>query len=168
MSQWKAGLVVAVMSGVLGVGCGGDAPVEASTDERAVDRYTTQMEQEDWGQCGKKICFDPIERDKNITHIFIDFGDCRVRDFRVFLETEHRGKEEVTDRLKTQGGPCQELDADYRFEVQGPDKEAKVCIIFEDYVPKHVRLGAKAANDCSYEDDDDLRVSWKNECKKCN
>ena len=167
MSQWKAGLVAAVMAGVVGVGCGVEAPVEDATAQSPTEEYLSQMEQDHGKQCGKKICFDPIERDNNITHIFLDFGDCRVRDFRVFLETESRGKEEVTDRLKSTGGPCQELDADYRFEVQGPDKEARVCIIFEDYLPGDVRIGAKSANECSYEDGGMFQPSHENECKKC-
>lgn len=168
MRQWKAGLVAAVMAGVVGVGCGSEATVEDSAQSSATERYLNQLGGEPGPQCGKKICFDPIERDKNITHIFLDFGNCPVRDFRVFLKTESRGTEEVTDRLKTRGGPCQELDADYRFEVQGPDKVAQVCIIFEDYLPGEVRIGAKSANDCRYEGDDSLRVSLGNECRKCD
>lgn len=120
------------------------------------------------GNRGALLCFDPIERDKNITHVFLDFGDCPVKDFRVFIKTESRGEEEVTDRLKTTGGPCKELDADYRLEVPGPDKKVKVCIIFKDHVTDDVRIGAKSANECRYEKKDDhLQAFAKNDCRKC-
>ncbi|MCP3136306.1 hypothetical protein [Pyxidicoccus xibeiensis] len=166
MRHWKAGLVATVMAGMLGFGCGVEEPVD-EVSSNATERYLAPFEEERDNQCGKKICFDPIERDKNITHIFLDFGDCPVEDVRVFLTTESRGTEEVTDRLKSRGGPCQELGADYRFEVQGPDKEAKVCIIFKDYVTDDVRIGAKSANECRYEDDDDFRAFERNDCRKC-
>jgi hypothetical protein len=166
MSQWKAGVVAMVMAGALGVGCGGMPEEEAGPSP--TERYLTQLEDGEGYPCGKKICFDPIERDKNITHVFLDFGDCPVKDFRVFIKTESRGEEEVTDRLKTTGGPCKELDADYRFEVPGPDKKVKVCIIFKDYVTDDVRIGAKSADECRYEKKDDyLQAFAKNDCRKC-
>jgi hypothetical protein len=164
MSHWKVGLVAAVLAGVVGVGCGGVEPVEEAGPS-ATQRYLEQLEGGGGGgggeppnKCGEKICFPIIRRDKNITHIFLDFGMCPIRNFRVFLKTAHRGTEEVTDRLKTRGGPCKELDADYHFEVQGPDREAQVCIIFEDYITRDVRIGAKSANECRYDIGDALKA----------
>jgi hypothetical protein len=153
MSQWKAGLVAAVVSGLVGFGCGGVEPVEAAASgPSAAQRYLEQLEggEDPPNQCGEKICYD-LERDKNITHVFLDFGKCQPEDFQVFLYTEHRGWEEVTDRLKDQGGPCKELNADYRFEVQGPDREARVCLVFKDSLPKKIRVGAKSGNECRYD-----------------
>ena len=161
--------MAAVMAGMVGFGCGGEAPMEEAAGPSPTERYLTQLEDDEHdNQCGKKICFDPIERDKNITHIFLDFGKCPVKDFTVLLETESRGWEDVTDRLKSNGGPCQELNADYRFEVPGPDKEAKVCIIFHDYVTDDVRIGAKSADECRYEDGDGFSDLERNgDCRKC-
>lgn len=147
MRLWKAGLVAAVMAGAVGFGCGGVTSQEDSSPGAAVNAV---QDVETWdNQCGVTRCID-LEREKNITHIFLDFGDCPVEDFDVTLTTESRGTEDVTDRLKTKGGPCKELNADYRFEVQGPDKEARVCITFHDYITD-VRVGAKDADECRYE-----------------
>ena len=48
-----------------------------------------------------------------------------------------------------------------------PDKVAQVCIIFEDYLPGDVRIGAKSADDCRYEGEGSLRASLGYECRKC-
>jgi len=153
MSKWSAGLVVAVMAGVVGFGCGGVALEEEASSSGLVEQYLEAASVEPAGGsniCEKPTCVD-IERDKNITHVFLDFGECNVGDFRVFLTTASRGTEEVTDRLKKKGGPCKELDADYRFEVQGPDLKARVCVLFEGKWTD-VRIGAKSANECRYEE----------------
>lgn len=148
MSQWNVALLAAVLMGVGSIGCGSMEPAEEPSSG-ATERYLEQLDGEH-DQCGKRICFEPIKRDKNITHIFLDFGACPVKDFKVFLTTSSRGTEDVTDRLKTQGGPCKELGADYHFEVQGPDREAKVCIVFKDFVTNDVRIGSKAGDECKY------------------
>jgi hypothetical protein len=89
-------------------------------------------------QCGTKSCFH-IKADKNISHVFLDFGACSVKDFQVLARTDSHGFEDVTDRLKTQGGPCKDLNLKYRLELRGPDREADVCVVFNK---------AKAANQC--------------------
>lgn len=157
--------MAAVMVGM--VGCGGvePEPTQASAPS-AVAKYLEAADDyedndNDHNQCGVRRCID-LERDKNITHIFLDFGKCPVEDFRVTVRTESRGIEDVTDRLKTVGGPCQELNADYRFELPGPDKKVRVCVQFKDYITK-VRVGAKDANECSYES----RTIDGKACRKC-
>ncbi|MDY7228174.1 hypothetical protein [Hyalangium rubrum] len=166
MRQWKAGLVTAVMAGVVGFGCGVGLEEEEEATSGATAHYVEQLSGSGPNQCGKRICFDPIVRDKNITHIFLDFGNCPVKDFRVFLTTEHFGTVEV-DKIKSKGGPCKELDADYHFEVPGPDKKAKVCIVFKDYVTDDVRIGAKSADECRYEGTNGLQSFKKDDCRKC-
>jgi hypothetical protein len=151
MKTWSAGLVVAVMVGVVGFGCGG-VELEEDPSSGLVEQYLEEASVDAAGGgnlCAKPTCVD-LGRDKNITHVFLDFGECNVGDFRVFLTTASRGTEEVTDRLKKKGGPCKELDADYRFEVQGPDRKARVCVLFQGKFTD-VRIGAKAANECRYE-----------------
>ena len=158
--------MAAVMAGAVGFGCGGvePEPTQASAPS-ATAKYFENVsafeDDNDHNQCGVRRCID-IERDKNITHVFLDFGNCPVEDFRVTVRTESRGVEDVTDRLKSVGGPCQELDADYRFELPGPDKMVRVCVQFKDYITK-VRVGVKAADECTYES----RTIDGNACRKC-
>jgi hypothetical protein len=121
-------------------------------------------------QCGTRTCFH-IEADKNISHVFLDFGDCNVGRFKVLARTPFTGEyENVTDRLKTQGGPCQELDMAYRFELRGPDRdnpgdvrEADVCVVFYDKIPE-VRIGAKAGSTCEA---DTFRSAVWSGCRQC-
>ncbi|AKJ06774.1 hypothetical protein ATI61_105254 [Archangium gephyra] len=158
-------MMAAVMMGAVGIGCGGvePEPPRASAPS-ATAKYleaADDFEDNDHNQCGVRRCID-IERDKNITHVFLDFGNCPVKDFRVTVRTESRGVEDVTDRLKSVGGPCQELNADYRFELPGPDKMVRVCVQFKDYITK-VRVGVKAADECTYES----RTIDGNACRKC-
>jgi hypothetical protein len=173
MSKWSAGLVAAVVLGVVGAGCGGVEVEEEQEQEQPSSALEEYLQEEEFlveaaegdggnNMCGSRRCFT-LERDKNISHIFLDFGKCadKMKKFRVLLTTPSKGTVDVTGRLKTQGGPCKELDADYRFEVPGPDRVAKVCVVFHDYI-SDVRVGAKAANDCRYE-----RGSAPKKCTKC-
>jgi hypothetical protein len=168
MSQWRAGLVAAAMSALVGFGCGGVEPLEEEeTSSGAAEQYLQEaLGNEHDNQCKAFKC-EEIKRDKNITHVFLDFGKCsKLKDFRVFVFTKSRGKEEVTDRLKKKGGPCQELNADYRFELPGPDHKAKVCVVFKDYVA-NVRIGSKAGGECTYEDSCPASKPEPNKCEKC-
>jgi hypothetical protein len=167
MSKWRTGLVAAVVAGVVGVGCGGvEAEEQDAAPSSALEEYlsvdSVEEAENNNNMCGSRRCVT-IERDKNISHIFLDLGKCadKMKKFRVLVTTKSRGTVDVTDRLKSNGGPCKELDADYRFEVPGPDKKAKVCVVFHDYITD-VRFGAKAANDCRYE-----RGASPKTCKKC-
>lgn len=159
-------MMAAVMFGAVGsIGCGGVEPEPSRASvPSATAKYleaADDLEDDDHNQCGVRRCID-IERDKNITHVFLDFGNCPIEDFRVTVRTESRGIEDVTDRLKSVGGPCQELDADYRFELPGPDKMVRVCVQFKDYISK-VRVGVKAADECTYES----RTIDGKACRKC-
>ena len=174
MRKWKAGLVAAVVAGVAGFGCGSvepaEEPVSGETElQRAARPRRGGGDRAELGgidivrferagnMCGSRTCFR-IKAEKNISHVFLDFGECPVRDFRVLARTPFTDEyEDVTDRLKTRGGPCQELDAKYRFELRGPDRDdpheirkAEVCVVFNDYIAG-VTIGAKAASECEEE-----------------
>lgn len=188
MGKWKAGLVAAVMAGVAGFGCGTVEPADESlsaeaglSGQPALDEVVATgpngggidiVRFERAGdQCGSRTCFR-IKAEKNISHVFLDFGECPVKDFRVLARTPFTDEyEDVTDRLKTRGGPCQDIDAQYRFEVRGPDRDdpkeirkAEVCVVFEDYIAG-VTIGAKAANECA-EESYGLRAQHDG-CKQC-
>ncbi len=170
MSMWKAGLVAAVMAGVAGVGCGGVEPADEASSG-ATERYLRSLEDDDNGnnQCGEPVC-ETITREKNITHVFFDFGDCRLEegDFTVTVDGV-----DFTDRLKSRGGPCQELDADFRIEVPGPARTVEVCVTFTGRIAEDVRFGSKAGSACRYEEDS-MRAQKKddggghgNQCEPC-
>ena len=155
MSMWKAGLLAAVMAGAAGFGCGGVEPTaDEVTSSGATERYLRALEDDNddgHDQCGKPIC-ETIYREKNITHVFFKFDDCKMKegDFKVTVDGE-----DFTDRLKSKGGPCKELDADFRIEVPGPAKSVKVCVIFKKKFSKDFLIGSKAGGECSYKDKDD-------------
>jgi len=187
-------LIMAVVVGVVSVACGSTTALEEETagapssvtqaeelgDDSLADAPPWLVSNNDGivitrtrspgNQCGTRACFH-IEADKNISHVFLDFGDCDVRRFKVLARTPFTdGYENVTDRLKTQGGPCQELDMAYRFELRGPDRddhddirEADVCVVFYDKIPE-VRIGAKAGSTC--EADLSRSASW-GKCRQC-
>jgi hypothetical protein len=168
MRMWKAGLVAAVMAGVAGFGCGGVEPADADSSG-ATERYLRSLEDDDNGnQCGEPVC-RTITREKNITHVFFDFGDCVLEegDFTVTVDGV-----DFTDRLKSRGGPCRELDADFRIELPGPARTATVCVTFTGRIAEDVRIGSKAGSACRYEADS-LRAQKKdddghgNQCKPC-
>lgn len=147
MTLWKvgagAGLVLVLALGM--AACGDTAGTEALSGLTQAHRQPPP----DGGVCEEaKECL-VIEAGKNISHAFLDF-ECDPGDFDVVVVTEHFGPRVVTDRLKTDGGPCQDLARDYRFEVQGPDRVAKVCVIFYEE-RSEVRIGSKAADACAFE-----------------
>lgn len=148
MSMWKAGLVAAVMAGVAGFGCGGVEPADEGSSG-ATERYLRSFEDDDNGnnQCGEPVC-RTITREKNITHVFFDFGDCVMEegDFTVTVDGV-----DFTERLKSRGGPCRELGADFRIEVPGPARTVEVCVTFTERIAEDVRIGSKAADECRYE-----------------
>jgi hypothetical protein len=96
------------------------------------------------------ICFDLVA-EKKISHVFIDFGDCEIGNFRVFaLTPENEDFEEitdleVTDELRVKGGPCHEIERDYVFGLHA--ERAKVCILFQDKFGE-VRVGFHAGDVC--------------------
>jgi hypothetical protein len=109
--------------------------------------------------CHRDLCAMPtcflLQDEKNISKVFIEFGDCELGDFRVFAATPFTGGfVEVTDRLREGGGCCGEIVRDFSFNLVGPDRcaphevrEAVVCIEFEDY-RSEVRVGYHAGGSC--------------------
>lgn len=160
MRKWRAGLLAAVVAGGVGFGCGGVEPADTPSSG-ATERYLRDFH-EDTNQCGEPIC-RTVTREKNITHLFFDFRDCNLRegDFTVTVDGE-----DFTDRLKSRGGPCQELNADFRIEVPGPAKSVEVCVTFTKRISEDFRIGAKAADDCSY-DPSSVRALHENQCQQC-
>lgn len=181
---WINGLFAVAFVGAVGVGCGvaEDSETTQAPEELATEQVVRDTEVAAWpglddvrrgpdsshdDQCGVKKCFD-IKADKNISHVFLDFGKCKVGDFDVLAKTPFTDEyENVTDRLKTQGGPCQDLGLTYRFELRGPDRDdnddprtARVCVVFHDKVSE-VTVGYKAADLCR------AKTYDEGKCKKC-
>ena len=144
-----AGLAVSMAA------CGGaEAGDETGELAQAHENEAPQCEQ------NRKEC-TRIEADQNITHVFLNFK-CDPGDFRVTVETDQFGEVDVTDRLKDNGGPCNEIDRDFWIEIPGPDDEVKVCIEFEDEKAQ-VKVSYKAADVCEKAD-----VLFEGErCQKC-
>ncbi|QRK12367.1 hypothetical protein JQX13_21480 [Archangium violaceum] len=156
MRAWTKVLMAAVLVVGVGAGCGGteQEAQSGSSGSSALASYLergTEALGDDDNQCpSKKFCKD-IDGDKNITHVFFDFPSKKNlepgKDFKVYSYTDQRGWEEVTDRVKDKGGPCQELSLNYRFELPGPDRHAKVCVAFKDKSYK-VEFGHKEDGLC--------------------
>ncbi|WNG43823.1 hypothetical protein F0U60_06720 [Archangium minus] len=157
MHMWNKGLVAAVLVVGVGAGCGGteQEAQNESSGSPVLAQYLnrgTELEALDGdNQCPSwKFCKE-LDGNKNITHVFFDFPSKKDlepgKDYKVYSYTDQRGWEEVTDRVKDQGGPCDELGLSYRFELPGPDRHAKVCVAFKDRSYK-VEFGHKEDGLC--------------------
>lgn len=96
--------------------------------------------------CGSpEACFQITTNGANITHIFIDVDACCAPDpgdYEVLVDGE------PVTKLHDAGGPCQELEREVWFPLQGNQSTAEVCLRFHGFVPGHVSVGAKAKEEC--------------------
>lgn len=142
MRVWTRGLVAAVLVVGMGAGCGGteqEVQNESNGSSELAQYLNGGTEQEaldgEDNQCPSWEFCKELDGGKNITHVFFDFPSKKDlepgKDFKVYSYTDHKGWEEVTKRLKGKGGPCQDLGMNYRFELLGSYRHAKVCVAFK-------------------------------------
>lgn len=186
---WNGALVVVAAVGLGAAACGGAEatgvdssssevrgfPPEGGGPDANIEITLTDAPGE---ECGTEACF-VVTSDKNISHIWFDFGECPVEDYRVLLATgQFPDFRDFTSRVKTKGGPCKSTlgDLDYRIEVPGSDRSgpkevhiAEVCFQFLDRIPllDDITIGAKGASECAREDDfgdaGGISAMWNNE-----
>jgi hypothetical protein len=108
-----------------------------------------------------RVCFDVSTNGANITHIFVDVDAPCVEDARDY---EIRVNDTLIEKLHDTGGPCnhgdREIVRDVWFPLIGNQAEAEVCLVFDDFVPDLVRVGAKAKDECE-------AATVNDECEDC-
>lgn len=91
-------------------------------------------------------CFQVSTNGANITHVFIDVDACCAADpddYDVLVDGQP-----VTKLHDGGGGPCDEIEREVWFPLQGNQASAEVCLQFHGFVPNHVSVGAKAKSEC--------------------
>jgi hypothetical protein len=102
-------------------------------------------------------CFD-VSSEKNITHIFVDwsFDGCEQDDQDPTFAVTVDGVDIPSDKWHTRGGPCNHgedfIPRTIWFPLPKNQDTARVCVTVTGAVPSEILVGAKSAEECTFDD----------------